>query len=195
MSILPDGPFVVKLSDEERETGNLTPLNMLESIDAFFRDGLVVIENAVEIGCIDRLNERMKMDTEELLKNESKIHWKQVIAHRSRCVLRSRADASLFESARDEQEAMFHRTHPSRKVKLDRENSGHKADCFPVMGEQNTCTHRSTRIVLPAPSWPTSSDLAHRFVTSVPTPWSATLPVVRMSTKSLLPLPPWSLTR
>lgn len=105
------------------------------------------------------------------------------------------ADASLFESARDEQEAMFHRTHPSRKVKLDRENSGHKADCFPVLGEQNTCTHRSTRIVLPAPSWPTSSDLAHRFVTSVPTPWSATLPVVRMSTKSLLPLPPWSLTR
>lgn len=84
MSILPDGPFVVKLSDEERETGNLTPLNMLESIDAFFRDGLVVIENAVEIGCIDRLNERMKMDTEELLKNESKIHWKQVFAHRSR---------------------------------------------------------------------------------------------------------------
>ncbi len=71
-----DGPFVVQLTDEERDIGNLTPLNMLEAIDAFYRDGVVVLENAVETGCIDKLNERMKKDTEELLKNESKIHWK-----------------------------------------------------------------------------------------------------------------------
>ena len=71
-----DGPLVVKLSDEERDSGDLTPLNLFEAIDAFYCDGVVVLDNAIEVKYIDQLNERMKRDTEELLRNESKIHWK-----------------------------------------------------------------------------------------------------------------------
>lgn len=72
----PDGPVVVQLSDEERESGQVTPINLLEAIDAFFRDGVVVLANAIQVDLVDRLNERMKRDTEELLRNEGKIHWK-----------------------------------------------------------------------------------------------------------------------
>lgn len=72
----PDGVTIIKLSDGERETGNLSPINLLEAIDAFYRDGVVVLENAIEVRFIDQLNDRMKRDTEELLRNETKIHWK-----------------------------------------------------------------------------------------------------------------------
>jgi hypothetical protein len=73
----PDGPVVIHLSDEERDTGVLTPLHMFDAIDAFFVDGVVVLENAVEVKYIDALNERMVPDTEELKRNADKIHWNQ----------------------------------------------------------------------------------------------------------------------
>ena len=73
----PDGPVVIHLSDEERDTGVLTPLHMFEAIDAFFVDGVVVLENAVEVKYVDALNERMLPDTEELKRNPDKIHWNQ----------------------------------------------------------------------------------------------------------------------
>jgi hypothetical protein len=71
-----DGPKVIHLTDEERDSGELTPINLFEAIDAFFVDGVVVLENAIEVGIIDELNGRMEMDTQELLRNEEKIHWK-----------------------------------------------------------------------------------------------------------------------
>lgn len=73
----PDGPVVIQLSDEERDTGTLTPLHLFEAIDAFFVDGVVVLQNAVDIKYIDALNERMLPDTEELKRNADKIHWNQ----------------------------------------------------------------------------------------------------------------------
>jgi hypothetical protein len=72
-----DGPVVIHLSDEERDTGVLTPIHMFEAIDAFYVDGLVVLENAIEQKYIDSLNERMVDDTEELKRNPEKIHWNQ----------------------------------------------------------------------------------------------------------------------
>jgi hypothetical protein len=71
-----DGPVVVKLSNDERETGELTPRNLFEAVDAFFKDGIVILDNAIEVKYIDALNERMKGDTEELIRNDGKIHWK-----------------------------------------------------------------------------------------------------------------------
>jgi hypothetical protein len=73
----PDGPVVIHLSDVERDTGVLTPLHMFEEIDAFFVDGVVVLENAIEVKYVDALNERMLPDTEELRRNPDKIHWNQ----------------------------------------------------------------------------------------------------------------------
>lgn len=73
----PDGPVFINLSNDERETGVLTPLHLFEAIDAFFVDGVVVLENAVDIKYIDALNERMCPDTEELIRNSDKIHWNQ----------------------------------------------------------------------------------------------------------------------
>lgn len=74
---LTDGPKVITLSDEERDYGNLTPLHLFEAIDAFFVDGLVVLENAIDVQYIDALNQRMLRDTEELKRNPDKIHWNQ----------------------------------------------------------------------------------------------------------------------
>lgn len=72
-----DGPTVVHLSDEERESGNLTPVNLFDAITAFHRDGLVVLENAIDTKYIDILHDRMEEDTQELIKNPDKIHWNQ----------------------------------------------------------------------------------------------------------------------
>ncbi|KAG0647688.1 Dephosphocoenzyme A kinase [Hyphodiscus hymeniophilus] len=40
---------------------------LYDAIEAFFTDGLVVVENAIDVAIIDRLNERMLQDTEKLL--------------------------------------------------------------------------------------------------------------------------------
>jgi len=48
-----DGPVVIHLSDEERDTGVLTPIHLFEAIDAFFVDGVVVLENAIEVKYIE----------------------------------------------------------------------------------------------------------------------------------------------
>ena len=72
----PDNIFVVKLSDDERETGDLTPINLFEAIDAFYGVGVVVLDNTIRVEYIDRLNGRMMKDTEILMSNQEKIHWK-----------------------------------------------------------------------------------------------------------------------
>lgn len=74
---IPDGPKIIELSNEERDTGNLTPLHLFSAIDAFYVDGLVVLQNAIEIRYIDALNQRMLRDTETLKANPDKIHWNQ----------------------------------------------------------------------------------------------------------------------
>lgn len=48
-----DGPVVIHLSDEERDTGDLTPIHLFEAIDAFYVDGVVVLENAIEVKYIE----------------------------------------------------------------------------------------------------------------------------------------------
>ena len=70
----------IDLSDEERDTGALTPEHMYHAVDRFFKDGVVVLENAIPSGILDELNERMKVDTEQILSgNIGDIHWKYVL--------------------------------------------------------------------------------------------------------------------
>ena len=72
-----DAPVVIRLTDEERFSGILSPVNMFDAIDGFFKDGLVVLENAIPADVIDHLNDRMKRDTEIILAGGVKdIHWK-----------------------------------------------------------------------------------------------------------------------
>jgi hypothetical protein len=73
------GPKAIVLTDEERDSGVMSDMKLYEAIEAFFRDGLVVIENAIDTAIIDKLNERMLQDTKKLLSGTGEVHFKQVI--------------------------------------------------------------------------------------------------------------------
>ncbi|KAK4050236.1 hypothetical protein OIV83_003557 [Microbotryomycetes sp. JL201] len=64
----------VKLSDEERATGQLTAENMGMAVLGFIRDGIAVLENAIEPEHCDAINEIMVNELPELIKNP-KVHW------------------------------------------------------------------------------------------------------------------------
>ena len=67
----------VQLSDEERETGLLSPEHMYYAVDRFFKDGIVVLENAIPTVVLDSMNERMTKDTQQILSGKiGDIHWK-----------------------------------------------------------------------------------------------------------------------
>lgn len=74
-----DGPKAIVLTDEERNSGVMSDMKLYEAIEAFFTDGLVVVENAIDTTIIDKLNERMLQDTEKLLSGNGEIHFKYVI--------------------------------------------------------------------------------------------------------------------
>ncbi|KAL3448405.1 hypothetical protein BJX65DRAFT_307265 [Aspergillus insuetus] len=62
-------PVVVRLSDHEQITGEMTLENLATAIMAFHRDGLVVIENCVNTEHCDTLNEIMSAEVDALIKN------------------------------------------------------------------------------------------------------------------------------
>ena len=70
-----DAHVVLRLSDEERDTGSLSDHHLYDAIEAFFKDGFVVLENAVDLGKIDSLNQRMLQDTKKLLAGEGLSHY------------------------------------------------------------------------------------------------------------------------
>lgn len=74
-----DSPKVIVLTDEERDSGIMSDMKLYEAIEAFFTDGLVVVENAIDTAIIDKLNERMLQDTEKLLSGNGEVHFKLVI--------------------------------------------------------------------------------------------------------------------
>lgn len=71
-----DGPQVISLTNEERDSGVMGDKKLYDAIEAFFTDGLVVIENAIDVEIIDKLNTRMLQDTEKLLKGQGQVHFK-----------------------------------------------------------------------------------------------------------------------
>ena len=76
MTQMLDGPKVIVLTDEERDSGVMSDMKLYEAIEAFFKDGLVTIENAIDPEIIDRLNVRMRQDTEKLLAGTGHVHFK-----------------------------------------------------------------------------------------------------------------------
>jgi len=63
----PNEIHVIRVSDEERMRGQPSMAMIREAILALNRDGIVVVENAVEMAHVDKLRERMMKDTYELL--------------------------------------------------------------------------------------------------------------------------------
>ncbi|KAH8169821.1 phytanoyl-CoA dioxygenase (PhyH) domain-containing protein [Sarocladium implicatum] len=70
-----DAPVSIKLTDEERDSGVMSDKKLYDAIEAFFTDGLVVVENAIDVAIIDKLNERMLKDTEKLLSGQGEVHF------------------------------------------------------------------------------------------------------------------------
>ncbi|WVQ63616.1 uncharacterized protein L199_001769 [Kwoniella botswanensis] len=80
MPIKTDYPAVIKLSDVERTTGHLSPSNLYHAVTAFHNDGVIVLDNAIPIDIIDKLNERMMVDTDRIMSGTVKgVHWNQGI--------------------------------------------------------------------------------------------------------------------
>lgn len=71
-----DGPQVITLTNEERDSGVMGDKKLYDAIEAFFTDGLVVVDNAVDVELIDKLNVRMLQDTEKLLSGKGEVHFK-----------------------------------------------------------------------------------------------------------------------
>jgi hypothetical protein len=72
-----DAPVMIDLSPEEARTGILSDDNLFDAVDAFYRDGIIVLKNAIDVEKIDALNERMLKDTEKILSGSVKnLHWK-----------------------------------------------------------------------------------------------------------------------
>jgi hypothetical protein len=61
-------PSIVQLSDEERISGHITEENLAIAITALHRDGLVVLENAVDVEHVDQLNNLLSTEAEEMAK-------------------------------------------------------------------------------------------------------------------------------
>lgn len=75
MPSLSDDPIIIRLSDEERDSGVMSDHQLYDAVEAFFNDGFVVLENAVQDGIIDSLNQRMIKDTERLMAGEGLSHY------------------------------------------------------------------------------------------------------------------------
>lgn len=76
MSMPTDAPRVIMLTDAERDSGVMGDKKLYDAIEAFFADGLVVVENAIDVAIIDKLNERMLEDTEKLLGGGGAVQYK-----------------------------------------------------------------------------------------------------------------------
>ncbi|KAL1891836.1 hypothetical protein Sste5346_007380 [Sporothrix stenoceras] len=61
-------PVVLRLSDEERSTGIISEEHVASAITAMHRDGLVVLENAVDLEHVDKLNGLLSTEAEAMAK-------------------------------------------------------------------------------------------------------------------------------
>lgn len=77
----------VLLSDEERRTGHLTAENMAMAVLGFIRDGIAVLENAVDPDHCDKINKIMVDELPELIKDPH-VHWNDASYPSSACRLK-----------------------------------------------------------------------------------------------------------
>ena len=60
----------------EEASAVMSDKKLYDAIEGFFTDGLVVVENAIDVALIDKLNERMLQDTDKLLGGGGLAHFK-----------------------------------------------------------------------------------------------------------------------
>lgn len=75
-----DGPKVIPLEDEERDSGVMSDIHLFRALEAFHRDGVVVIENAIDVSHVDHLNERMTADAARLMSGHKGLRFASVFA-------------------------------------------------------------------------------------------------------------------
>lgn len=61
-------PYIVHLTDAERASGEISEEHMGEAISAVHRDGLVVLENAVAVDHVDKLQGILGEEAESMAK-------------------------------------------------------------------------------------------------------------------------------
>jgi uncharacterized protein (DUF2267 family) len=59
---------IVRLSNEERLSGKVTAEHVGKAVAALHRDGVVVLENAVDPAHMDTINEILRSEAEEMAK-------------------------------------------------------------------------------------------------------------------------------
>ena len=70
----------IQLSDQERDSQTITLENVGKAISAMHRDGIVVLENAVNPDHIDKLNSVLSVDAEIIAKLPT-THFNDVGVH------------------------------------------------------------------------------------------------------------------
>jgi hypothetical protein len=70
-------PTIVKLSDDERESGCMTNEHIAEAVIAFHRDGFVVLENVVHPDHCDKLDALMCEEADRMA-TDPKTIWNDV---------------------------------------------------------------------------------------------------------------------
>lgn len=68
-------PVIITISPEERARGVASQATILKAIVAIAEDGLVVLDNAIDLSHIDALNRRMVKEAEDLI-NRPTTHFK-----------------------------------------------------------------------------------------------------------------------
>ena len=74
MTIITEENIYVKLTDEERD-GVMTPKHIYDAVDIFFKEGVVIIQNAIPTHLLDKVNEQMDRDYEKLSKSKGRMHF------------------------------------------------------------------------------------------------------------------------
>lgn len=70
-------PVIVKISDDERISGQMTAEHVAEAVIAFHRDGFVALENIVDPEHCDKLNAFM-VEEANVMMEDPKTVWNDV---------------------------------------------------------------------------------------------------------------------
>lgn len=105
-------PRTVRLAEEERTTGIITDEHVAEAVSAVHRDGLVVLENAVDKAHCDELNGILCAEAEVMAKLPT-THFNDVSFHRTYTLTLTRTFLP-FTQHRHSNPTIPHKTNPPR---------------------------------------------------------------------------------
>lgn len=93
-------PIAIKASPDEVRRGRLTENNLEIAVRSVLQDGLVVVENAIDHGVLDKLNEKMVEDAKYLrsLGDKGPFNYNQGNLQQDAPPVRKYFDPSIFLS-------------------------------------------------------------------------------------------------